>query len=120
MLRSLDSLPGVMKENTGVVGTMEDINQIARFKGHFRWFMENRLGRQKDTETSQEAVAVAQVGEHVAWSEWEQYSGKAKMRLELGFICGVELTCPDLGNEKKKGIKYNSEIFGLRNCMNGD
>lgn len=42
------------------------------------------------------------------------------MRLELGFIYRVELTCPDLGNEKKKGIKYNSEIFGLSNCMNGD
>lgn len=42
--------PRCDEKTTGVVGTIECINQIACFKGHSRWVMENRPGRQKWTQ----------------------------------------------------------------------
>lgn len=41
------------------------------------------------------------------------------MSLELGYNLGVKLTWLDMWSEKNKGIKYNSEVWGLSNWVNG-
>lgn len=116
----------ITQEAFWLLRSLFSINHLEWPVKHTSWLMSFHCSKKIDLGGKKGHRLVRRLSQWPGWeSIWLGQSGnntggKAKIKLELGLIYKIELIWPYLGSEKKKGIKHNSEILGLSNCMNGD